>query len=46
MPMRYEIDLIAPEERNELFERYEPRYLYSSKCELHGTCIRLLTDQE
>ena len=44
--MRYEIDLIAPEERNELFERYEPRYLYSSKCELHGTCIRLLTDQE
>jgi hypothetical protein len=44
--MRYEIDLITPEERNELFERYEPRYLYSSKCELHGTCIRLLTDQE
>ncbi len=44
--MRYRIDLIRPEERAELFERYEPRYLYSSKCELHGTCIRLLTDQE
>ena len=28
---------------NQLFERYEARYLYSSKCELHGTCIRLLT---
>ncbi|MBI0584711.1 MAG: hypothetical protein ISF22_10885 [Methanomassiliicoccus sp.] len=44
--MAYEIELIGPEERNELFERYEPRYLYSSKCEIHGTCIRLLTDQE
>lgn len=44
--MAYDIDLIGPEEREDLFRRYEPRYLYSSKCELHGTCIRLLTDQE
>jgi len=44
--MRYHLELIGPDERNQLFERYEARYLYSSKCELHGTCIRLLTDQE
>jgi hypothetical protein len=44
--MAYKLELIGPEEREALFRRYEPRYLYSSKCELHGTCIRLLTDQE
>jgi len=43
--MAYKVDIIGPEEREGLFRRYEPRYLYSSKCELHGTCIRLLTDQ-
>ncbi|MDW5564318.1 MAG: hypothetical protein SA339_13970 [Methanomassiliicoccus sp.] len=43
--MPYDVKLISPEERETLFRRYEPRYLYSSKCELHGTCIRLLTDQ-
>ncbi len=44
--MRYEIELITPEEKEELYERYEKRFLYSSKCEIHGTCVRLLTDQE
>lgn len=44
--MPYEIEHIGPEEREELFTRYESRFLYSSKCELHGTCIRLLTDNE
>jgi hypothetical protein len=43
--MAYKLEHISPEEREALFRRYEPRYLYSSKCELHGTCIRLLTDQ-
>jgi len=45
MTMPYKVTIIGPEEREALFSRYEPRYLYSSKCELHGTCIRLLTDQ-
>jgi hypothetical protein len=44
--MRYDIELVGPEEARELFSRYEGRYLYTAKCELHGTCIRLLTDQE
>ena len=43
--MSYMVTIIGPEEREALFRRYEPRYLYTSKCELHGTCIRLLTDQ-
>jgi hypothetical protein len=44
--MQYDVELIGPEEKEELFSKYEPRFLYSSKCEIHGTCIRLLTDQE
>ena len=44
--MPYNIEIIGPEESRELFARYEGRYLYTAKCELHGTCIRLLTDQE
>jgi hypothetical protein len=44
--MPYDIELIGPEESRELFTRYESRFLYTAKCELHGTCIRLLTDQE
>jgi hypothetical protein len=44
--MPYEIELIRTEEARELFARYESRYLYTTKCELHGCCIRLLTDQE
>ena len=44
--MPYEIQLIGPEESRELFTRYESRFLYTAKCELHGTCIRPLTDQE
>ena len=44
--MPYEIELIRTEEARELFARYEKRYLYTTKCELHGCCIRLLTDQD
>jgi len=44
--MPYEIAIIGPQESSELFARYESRFLYTSKCELHGTCIRLLTDKE
>jgi hypothetical protein len=33
--MRYDIELVGPEEARELFSRYEGRYLYTAKCELH-----------
>lgn len=42
----YEVELIGPEERSELHERLGPRYRYSVKSEIHGVCVRLLTDQE
>jgi len=44
--MAYEVEIIGSDERDELFERYRSRYLYSPKCDLHGVCLRLLTDQE
>ena len=44
--MFYEVKLIGPDEKCELFTKYEDRYLYSVKSEIHGVGIRLLTDQE
>jgi hypothetical protein len=44
--MAYDIELISTAEKEELFSRYEARFLYSTKCGLHGICLRLLTDQE
>lgn len=44
--MSYKVELIGTEEKEELYAKHASRFLYSVKAEIHGTCIRLLTDQE
>ena len=44
--MSYAIELISPEEKDRLYESYEPRLLYTSKAEIYGCCIKILTDSE
>jgi hypothetical protein len=46
LDMLYEVEIIGPEEKDELYVRYEGRFLYTAKSEIYGTCIKLLTDQE
>lgn len=45
-PMSYSVQLITPEEKDKLYEAYESRLLYSSKAEIYGCCIKILTDSE
>jgi hypothetical protein len=42
----YSVELIGPEEKDRLFEIYQPRLLYTSKAEIYGCCIKLLTESE
>ena len=44
--MSYAVELISPEEKDRLYESYEPRLLYTSKAEIYGCCIKILTDSE
>ncbi|MEM3459471.1 MAG: hypothetical protein QXW63_00065 [Candidatus Bathyarchaeia archaeon] len=43
---RYSIQLIGPEEKDELYQQYEGRFLYTAKAEIYGCCIKLLTEAE
>ena len=43
---RYNVDLITPEEKAELFGRNLKRYLYTDKANIYGCCIKLLTELE
>lgn len=36
--------MIGPEEKDRLFQLYDKRLLYSSKAEVYGCCIKLLTE--
>jgi hypothetical protein len=45
-PMSYSVELISPQEREKLFEIYEPQLFYTSKVEIYGCCIKILTDSE
>ncbi len=40
----YQVQVIGPDERDELFAQLEPRLLYSRKCDIYGCCIKLQTD--
>ena len=40
----YSVQLISPEEKEKLFQAYEPRFLYTNKAEIYGCCLKLLTD--
>ena len=42
--MSYTVQLIDAKEKNELYDYYEGRLLYSSKIDIYGCCIKLLTD--
>ena len=44
--MGYNVELITPEEKERLYEGYEPRLLYTSKVEIYGCCIKILTDSQ
>jgi hypothetical protein len=44
--MGYNVELITPEEKERLYQEYEPRLLYSSKVEIYGCCIKILTDSQ
>jgi hypothetical protein len=44
--MSYFVELISPEEKDRLYETYEPRLLYTNKAEIYGCCIKILTDSE
>lgn len=43
---KYEVRLITPEEKAELFEGNLNRYLYTDKANIYGCCIKLLTELE
>ncbi|MFH1821965.1 MAG: hypothetical protein ABH852_05970 [Methanobacteriota archaeon] len=42
--LKYEVELITPEEKAELFDRSLKRYLYTNKANIYGCCIKLLTE--
>jgi hypothetical protein len=44
--MSYTVQLISSEEESKLFEQYVPRLLYTSKAEIYGCCIKILTDDQ
>jgi hypothetical protein len=44
--LSYQIELIDVEEKDRLFEKYTPRLLYTSKAEIYGCCIKLLTESQ
>ncbi|MDR0373891.1 MAG: hypothetical protein LBI79_10190 [Nitrososphaerota archaeon] len=41
--MSYKVQLISPQEKDRLFENAAPRVLYTSKADIYGCCIKLLT---
>jgi adenylate kinase family enzyme len=43
---RYSVQLIDPEEKDELYQKYEDRFLYTAKAGIYGCCIKLLTEVE
>jgi hypothetical protein len=44
--MSYRVQLISPDEKDRLFQEYKDRFLYTSKADVYGCCIKLLTDLE
>ena len=44
--MSYAVEIINPEEKDRLFEIYESQLLYTSKAEIYGCCMKILTDSE
>jgi hypothetical protein len=46
MSSSYSVQLITPQEKESLYQKYEERFLYTNKAEIYGCCIKLLTEIE
>lgn len=44
--LKYDVELITPDKKTELFDRNLERYLYQKKANIYGCCIKLLTELE
>lgn len=42
--MKYEVEPISIEAKDELMKKYESRFLYEERADIYGCCIKLLTD--
>ncbi len=46
MTSGYFVQLITPQEKEQLYEEYENRLLYTNKADIYGCCTKLLTEIE
>ncbi len=44
--LKYEVNIITPEEKQRLFDLNLKRYLYTKKANIYGCCMKLLTELE
>ncbi len=44
--LSYNVQLITPKEKDQLFTKYHTRLLYTSKAIIYGCCIKLLTESK
>ncbi len=44
--MSYQVQLIDIVEKDRLLQKYQDRFLYTSKADVYGCCVKLLTDVE
>ena len=46
MNTSYPVQIITPQEKESLFQRYEDHLLYTNKADIYGCCIKFLTEIE
>ena len=46
MTSSYAVQLITPQEKEQLYQQYKDRLLYTNKAEIYGCCIKLITEIE
>jgi hypothetical protein len=44
--IKYGVQIISPEQKEELYQHYESRFLYTNKADVYGCCVKLLTESE
>jgi hypothetical protein len=44
--MSYHVQLIEMAEKDRLLQEYQDRFLYTTKADVYGCCVKLLTDIE
>jgi len=44
--LSYPVKLITLDEKDKLLQNYEDRFLYTSKADVYGCCVKILTDLE